>query len=138
MLEFLLATPARTTHPTLTHNLRKPSTPFRCSTLCKNCCRAAMLGPGKTRKHVSRNTRSARMFPSFATRGALFPASILFPRSKICFCYTAETFRVSARHGSMAKRGNNYGNMFPRFDRALELISITEPPYEHLQFTPYS
>ena len=28
------------------------------------------------------------MFPSFATREALFPASILFPRSKICFCYT--------------------------------------------------
>ena len=52
------------------------------------------------------------MFNSFATREALFPASILFPRSKICFCYKAETFRVSARHANMAKRGNNYGSMF--------------------------
>ena len=52
------------------------------------------------------------MFPSLAKREALFPVSILFPRSKICFCYTAETFRVSARHGSMEKRGNNYKNMF--------------------------
>ena len=55
------------------------------------------------------------MFPSFATREALFSASILFPRSKFCFCFTAEVFPVSAYHVNVAKRGNNYGNMFPHF-----------------------
>ena len=46
------------------------------------------------------------VFPSFATQEAFVS------RKQICFCYTAETFFVSARHGSMAKRGNNYGNRF--------------------------
>ena len=44
------------------------------------------------------------MFPSFATREALFPAS---PRSKICFCSKAETFCVSAR------QGNNFLDVSP-------------------------
>ena len=45
-------------------------------------------------------TPIARMFPQ------------CFPVLPHFFFYTAETFRVSARHGSMGKRGNDNGNMF--------------------------
>ncbi len=41
-----------------------------------------------------------------------FQRQFLFPKSKICFCYTAETFRVSARHRTMANRENNYMETF--------------------------
>ena len=63
------------------------------------------------------------MFPEKNRSACMFPQCFpVLPHGKHCFqgqfCFQ-EAFRVSARHRSMAKRGNNYGNMFPRFARPL-------------------
>ena len=52
----------------------------------------------KTRKQIFKNIDSlpsASMFPkrfSFSIRETSFSGSILFPRCKLCCCYTAENF----------------------------------------------
>ena len=58
-----------------------------------------------TRRHVSRNIHSACPIFQFSTYGKhLFQHQFLFPRCKLCFCFTAETFCVSTRHGIMSPR----------------------------------
>ena len=66
---------------------------------------------------------SARMFsqcfPVLPHGKHCFQRRFCFQEAKFASATRLETFPVSARHGSMAKRGNNDGNMFPRFARPL-------------------
>ena len=67
------------------------------------------------------------MFPKTPEARACFPKVFQFCHTgSIVSCFQEAKFvsatrvRVSARRGSMAKRGNNYGNVFLRFARPLE------------------
>ena len=44
-----------------------------------------------------------------------FQRQFCFQEAKFASATRQKHIRVSARHGSMAKRGNNYENTFPRF-----------------------
>ncbi len=69
-----------------------------------------ILKPGKTRKHVSRNTHNTHvfpMFPSFATKESLFPVSIFvskMPNLLLLYGRNIPCFLTALNHGKTRKQ----------------------------------
>ncbi len=96
--------------------------------------------------HLCSVALAARGVKGLAKRGNMFPETFV---SRACFPNVSQFCRMgsivsgvnfvskkqnwlllhsgnisclTARHGNMAKRGNSYGNLFPRVTRSLKLI----------------
>ncbi len=63
-------------------------------------------------------------FPVLPCGEHCFKRQFLSPRSKILLLLHRKKHSVSARHGTMAKRGNNNGIMFPRLSNSKERARV--------------